>query len=99
MTRRRLRAGQWLILAWAVGGVVVLLAEPMKRLGEIGLEALRSGLTPPQLVLFALWTPAILYIEGYRAFQRRFAPRLVARALHLIDHPRPLHVALAPLYV
>jgi hypothetical protein len=99
MTRRRLSAGQWLILVWAVGGVVALLVEPLHRLAQVGLEAIRGGLTGLQAALLAVWTVIIVYTEGYRAFQQRFAPRLVARALHLVDHPRPLHVLLAPFYV
>lgn len=99
MTRRRFSAGQWLILFWAVGGVVALLVEPMHRLANVGLEAIRGGLTGPQVALLVGWTVTIVYTEGYRAFQQRFAPRLVARALHLAEHPRPLHVVLAPFYV
>src|SRR5690606_2841474 len=38
------------------------------------------------------------YAEGYRGFQMRFSPRVVARALHLARNPRPLHVVLAPLF-
>jgi hypothetical protein len=36
--------------------------------------------------------------EGYRAFHQNFSPRVVVRAQYLSAHPRPLFVALAPLY-
>lgn len=38
------------------------------------------------------------YSEGYKGFQLGFAPRIAARARHLVDHPRLLHVLLAPLF-
>src|SRR6185503_2324918 len=98
MARRSLDARQWLTLAWGVGGVIALLARAMWRLGAIAVEGLGGGLTAGQLALLVVWSVAILYAEGYRAFQRRFAPRVVARALHLLDRPRLLHVALAPMY-
>jgi hypothetical protein len=38
------------------------------------------------------------YVEGYRAFQQGFSPRVAARARHLRDHPILLHAVLAPLF-
>tara|TARA_B110000858_G_scaffold157616_1_gene180424 strand:- start:8893 stop:9324 length:432 start_codon:yes stop_codon:yes gene_type:complete len=38
------------------------------------------------------------YAEGYKGFHLGFAPRVVVRARYLADHPRPLHVLLAPLF-
>ena len=43
-------------------------------------------------VIFMVWT------EGVRGFHGRFSPRVVARAMWLRDHPRPLFVAIAPLF-
>lgn len=87
------------VATWGVGGVALLLGEAVWRLSETVVTILRrEGLTPAEGVAFAGWVVLIVYIEGYRAFQKRFSPRVVARALHLADHPRPLHVALAPLY-
>jgi threonine/homoserine efflux transporter RhtA len=40
----------------------------------------------------------MVYSEGYRAFHKAFSPRVVSRAQYLAAHPRPLHVAFAPLY-
>jgi hypothetical protein len=40
----------------------------------------------------------MLVSEGYRGFQKNFAPRVAARALHLRNHPHIGHVLLAPLF-
>src|SRR5689334_9648633 len=45
-----------------------------------------------------MWVTFIVYSEGYRAFHKAFAPRVVARAQYLAEHPRPLYVLIAPLY-
>lgn len=92
--RRRLA-----VVLWGVLGVVTVLVEALCRLGATAARILTvHALTTGQLVLLAAWTVTIAYFEGYRGFQRRFSPRVVARALHLAEHGRPLHVALAPLY-
>lgn len=93
----RLRA--LLVILWGVGGTAFVLAEAIWRLGMLGIGLVRAhGLTAGQGALLAGWTLLICYAEGYRGFQQRFSPRVVARALYLADHPRPLHVLLAPLY-
>jgi hypothetical protein len=92
---RRRRA----VVLWGVLGVVAVLVEAICRLGATAARILAvHTLTTRQIVLLAAWTIAIAYFEGYRGFQQRFSPRVVARALHLAEHRRPLHVALAPLY-
>jgi hypothetical protein len=94
--RRALRS---LTALWGVAGVVLLLLDAVHRLGTKALHVLQAyELTASQYALFAGWTVVIGYLEGYRGFQTRFAPRVVARAAHLAVHPRPLHVLLAPLY-
>lgn len=91
-------ASQLAIVAWAVGGVLLLLAQALWRLTPIALQPLRDGMTGLQWTLYAAWMVVNGYAEGYRGFQLRFSPRVVARALHLARHPRPLHVVLGPLF-
>ncbi len=38
------------------------------------------------------------YAEGYKGFQQAFSPRTAARARYLRDHPRTMHVILAPFF-
>jgi len=84
---------------WGTLGVAALLVQAILRLAPLALEPIRErSLTATQAILYVTWAVASLYFEGYRAFQLRFCPRVVARALHLSQHPRPLHVALAPLF-
>ena len=84
---------------WGVFGTAAVLMEAIVRLASIAVDSLtRERLTPLQIAFFVAWMAFILYAEAYRGFQKRFSPRVVARAFYLADHPRPLHVALAPLY-
>lgn len=93
-----MRARALAVILWGVGGVVAMLAEAIVRLASLSVRLLRDhSLTAGQWVLLAVWIVVIGYAEGYRGFQLRFSPRVVARALHVAAHPRPLLVALAPL--
>lgn len=88
-----------LIVAWAILGVLALLLRAVMRMAPIALEPIKDqSLTPAQAVVYAGWCGVSLYAEGYRGFQMRFSPRVVARALYLANNPKPLHVLLAPLY-
>jgi hypothetical protein len=83
---------------WAILGVLALLVESVVRLGAYALRTLAQGLTLGQWVALAVATAAMCYAEGYRAFQRNLAPRLIARA-HDVAHRRAALRWLAPLYV
>lgn len=85
-------------MAWGVGGVLLLLVQALVRLSPIALEPLQTGMTNGQWALYVTWSLVNGYAEGYRAFQLRFSPRVVARAVHLAKNPRPLHVLLAPFF-
>lgn len=87
-----------LIAAWGVAGVIALLLHAVLRLTPRAIEAVTSGLDATQWVVLAGWVVFMAHSEGYRGFHARVAPRLVARAWYLADHPRPLRVALAPAY-
>lgn len=91
--------GRAVVPLWGVLGVLLLLVQASVRLGQVVAEALHGpSLTWAQLGLTAAWLAFMAYFEGYRGFQKAFAPRVVARALLLADRPRPLHAALAPLF-
>jgi hypothetical protein len=94
-----LGSGGKLAAIWGVGGVVALLVQAIHRLVPFALEPLEDGtMTPPQWACYVGFAAFNAYAEGYRGFQRSFSPRVVARAFHLARHPRPLSVALAPVY-
>ncbi|MGK4003485.1 hypothetical protein WMF31_12720 [Sorangium sp. So ce1036] len=87
------------VVLWGVLGVALVLVEAVYRLAATAARSLTTHtLTTGQLTLLAVWTVVIAYVEGYRGFQQRFSPRVVARALYLAEHRRPLHVALGPLF-
>ncbi|HYG66798.1 MAG TPA: hypothetical protein VD838_04035 [Anaeromyxobacteraceae bacterium] len=85
--------------AWGILGAAGLLGLAIFRLHRVALEAFVAKPLGPGSWLAALGLMALLgYFMGHRGLARAFAPRVVSRALHLARHPRPLHVALAPLY-
>jgi hypothetical protein len=88
------------VTLWGVAGFCMLLLQAVYRLAIRAYEPIaHHQLTRPwHWVLLAASILVLGYSEGYRAFQRRAAPRIVARAIHLAGHPRPLHVVLAPFY-
>jgi hypothetical protein len=83
---------------WGVFGVVALLGSAVLRIGLRVLELRQYSLSPVQwgvLLGFGVW---MLYAEGIKGFHYNFAPRVVARACHLREHPRPVLALLAPLF-
>jgi len=83
---------------WGVLGVIAILVKAIVQLTPIALAVRHMSLTTIHWIVLAVWVVFIVYSEGYRAFHKAFSPRVVARAQHLTAHPRPLFVALAPLY-
>jgi hypothetical protein len=60
---------------------------------------LAGDLAPGQWALAGALLVALGYFQGYRGFQRGYAPFVAARAAHLARHPTLLHALAAPLYV
>lgn len=88
---------------WGVGGILLLLSFAIVRLGAVALEVLLDAGQTWELawwhwLVLLSWTVYMLWAEGYKGFHRGFAPRVVARARYLSEHPRTLHVLLAPLF-
>lgn len=94
MSERRLG----LAAAWGIAGVTALLVQAIVRLAPRALELVELPLGPLELAVLAGWIVMSAYLEGHRGFHKQFSPRVIARAQHLTAYPRPLHVALAPLY-
>lgn len=87
----------WLILAWGVGGVFVILLNPVLRLGRVALEALEGPLGPEHWLIGGVWVAIMGYAEGYRGFHKQFAPRVVVRSLELANRPTWIPALFAPL--
>lgn len=88
----------WSAATWGVFGVSALLGSAVVRLWPLVTAAFERETGP----LFWLSVVGSLtffgYAEGYRAFQKQFAPRVVARALTLTERPSLLRALLAPLF-
>lgn len=92
----RMRPGSQVAIAvWGVASVSVLLGQAVYRLTPLALEPWAAGMSPPQELLYIGWLVLNMYLEGYRGFQLRFCPRVVARAMHLGQSPTVLRVILA----
>jgi hypothetical protein len=88
-----------LAAAWGIAGVLLLLLRAVVGLSPNVLQAAGdASLGALHWSLAAVWLVFMGYSEGYRGFQRGFAPRVVARAVHLARAPRPLHALLAPFF-
>jgi len=87
---------QKLIALWGVLSVTLLLTQAIVRLLPRAVEVWTDGqMTMLQMGLYVLVVVVMGYSEGYRAFQLRFSPRVVSRAIYLGKHPKVLHVVLA----
>ncbi|MFK7863550.1 MAG: hypothetical protein AB8B95_04900 [Pseudohongiellaceae bacterium] len=83
---------------WGIGGVVLMLGFAVVRLAPMAL-ALRgyplNALHWGALVFVVVY---MAYAEGYKGFHLAFAPRVVARASYLANHPSRIHLLFAPLF-
>ncbi len=85
-----------LVATWGIVWVSLLLGRAIWRLTPYAIDVWTQGLmTTGQKGIFIGWLVVNAYLEGYRGFQLRFSPRVVARAVYLGQNPRPLWVILA----
>lgn len=93
--------------AWGSLGVVYILASPIKRLFPVAALPFQGVAAGASLswwgwALYASWVAFMGYTEGYKAFQCKFSPMVVARASTL--HAGPTNFSwwfkalFAPLY-
>ena len=85
-------------VAWGLLGVLALLARALITLSPIAIEAVVGGLTALQWAIAIGWVGFMAYSEGYRGFQKRFAPMVGARLLVIRDRPTLLRTVLAPMF-
>ena len=92
--------GLGLAPAWGALGMTAILGNAIRRVLPVALEPFSgeaAALSPPIWAAYAAFAAFMTYVEGYKAFHRKFSPMVVARALTLRDAPLH-HVALGPLY-
>ncbi len=88
----------WLILGWGIGGVLWLLGRAIWRMLVVTAQLEVGALGGAHLVFGASWIAFMAYSEGYRAFQLRFSPRVVKRALWLARERRLWLSLVAPMF-
>lgn len=88
----------WLGALWGIGGVVAILLFAVVRLAPIAVEALRGPLGLLEWSAVVVSLVFFAYTEGFKAFQKQFSPRVVVRAMSLVERPDFVRVLLAPLF-
>ena len=83
---------------WGLAGVFFLLGFAVYRLTPRAVEAIGMGLGTWEWLALTVWTLFMAITEGYRGFQKRFSPRVAARARYLRDQPAPVRAILAPIF-
>ncbi len=84
---------------WGIFGFIALLGQAVYRLTPLALEPIfEGGMTPLQWGIYALSIGFTGYTEGYRAFHKQVAPRVVARGFVLAEQTTLVRSLLAPLF-
>tara|TARA_B100000780_G_C21077863_1_gene433969 strand:- start:209 stop:730 length:522 start_codon:yes stop_codon:yes gene_type:complete len=83
---------------WGSLGVIGLLMASVVRLSTIALEFLLYPVHTWHWLALLVWVVFMAYSEGYKGFQKAFAPRVAARLIWLRQNPNYWLVALAPIY-
>ncbi len=83
---------------WGLAGVFLLLGSAAYRLSCLAIDAFSFAFFWYHWLFLIFMVLFMGYAEGYRGFQQRFSPRVVARAKYLREHPRGLHIVLGPIF-
>ena len=86
--------------AWGVCGFIGILAQAIGRLAPVALQPIiKRDLSLFQWGLYGGSMAFFAYTEGYKAFQKKFSPLVVQRAMTLREEGTPVvHKALGPFY-
>lgn len=82
---------------WGIAGPALLLLRAVIRLGPATWQAIRAPQSATTLAILALVMLLMAWFEGYRGFQRRVVPRVIARATLVANSGSILQRCLAPL--
>ncbi|MEM7448573.1 MAG: hypothetical protein AAF355_10060 [Myxococcota bacterium] len=99
LSERALSVRERGVMLYAAVGVSAILIQAIARLAPLALEPWVSGsMDSVQIAIYLGWVGLNAYAEGYRAFQLRWAPRVVQRAYYVGRHGSTLEAVLAPIY-
>jgi len=99
MTNTERPAQRRVAALWGVIGVTAIVLYAIVRLTTYVIGALAVGLDALQWLALVVNVILMAWLEGYRGFQLRFAPRVAARALYLYRHSNSRGTwPLAPLF-
>lgn len=88
----------WIGALWGIVGLSGLLSKALLELFPKACEIGDYFLAGHHWCTLAGFLVFMGYVKGYRVFQRRFSPRVAARARYLRAHPTWMRVLLAPLF-
>jgi hypothetical protein len=83
---------------WGLAGIVLLLCSAIYRLSLVAVQAFSYDFMWHHWVSLFVITIFMAYAEGYKGFQKRFSPRVAARAKYLTTHPDAFHIFTGPLF-
>lgn len=83
---------------WGFVGIFLLIGSAVVRLGDIGLQTFNYPLEWHHWLVMAFSIVFMGFAEGYRGFQKAWAPRVAARIHYLSKHTTPIRLVLAPLF-
>jgi hypothetical protein len=83
---------------WGLAGVFSLIGSAVYRLSIIAVNAFSYQFLWYHWTCLTLLIYFMAYVEGFRAFQQGFSPRVAARAKYLNDHPDLIRSLLAPVF-
>ena len=87
-----------LAVAWGLVGFLALLAKAIIGLSIVSWQAFQYELTLAHWSVLISNIAFMAYTEGYRGFQKKFAPRMAARVKHLTTSQQKNELLLAPLF-
>ena len=83
---------------WGVFGVVYILGQTIGKLYSYVAELPFAELQVHHWIFVVFYTAFMAYAEGYKGFQKKFSPRIIARALYLKNNLTPIRFVLAPFF-
>lgn len=88
----------FLSATWGIFGIFLLLGTALYRLTPIAMETFDYQLGWHHYFILTINIVFMAYSEGYKGFQKKFSPRVAARAKYLMQNPEWRFLPVAPLF-